>query len=74
MLGNETVKEIAASHKKSTAQIILRWQIQAGYVVIPGSRNPAHIKENISIFDFELSDEDMRKIENLNQGRRFENW
>ena len=74
VLGNETVKEIAASHGKSTAQIILRWQIQAGYVVIPGSRNPEHIKENISIFDFELSDDEMKKIENLNQGRRFENW
>ena len=74
VLENKTVKEIAVSHRKSTAQVILRWQIQAGYVVIPGSKNHAHIKENISVFDFELSDDEMKAIGDLNQGRRFENW
>lgn len=74
VLENETIKEIADSHRKTTAQVILRWQIQAGYVVIPGSRNPEHIKENISIFDFELTDDEMKEIGKLNKGRRFENW
>ena len=71
---NETIIKIAKKYNKSSAQIILRWQLQAGYIAIPGSKNPDHIKENISIFDFELSDEDMKKIYNINENRRYENW
>ena len=71
---NEVIKELAEKYNKTSAQIILRWQLQAGYIAIPGSRNPDHIKENISIFDFELSDEDMKKIYNINENRRYENW
>ena len=70
---NEVIKELAEKYNKTSAQIILRWQLQAGYIAIPGSRNPDHIKENISIFDFELSDEDMKKIYNINENRRYEN-
>ncbi|MBQ7068649.1 MAG: aldo/keto reductase, partial [Synergistaceae bacterium] len=66
--------KIAKSHGKTSAQIILRWQIQAGYVVIPGSQNPSHIAENFDIFDFELTQNEMKEISNLNQNRRFENW
>ena len=47
---------------------------QVWYIAIPGSKNPDHIKDNISIFDFELSDEDMKKIYNINENRRYENW
>ena len=71
---NETIVKIAKKYNKTSAQIILRWQLQAGYIAIPGSKNPNHIKENISIFDFELSDEDMKQIYNINENRRYENW
>ena len=71
---NETIVKIAKKYNKTSAQIILRWQLQAGYIAIPGSKNPDHIKENISIFDFELSDEDMKHIYNINENRRYENW
>lgn len=71
---NENVVKIAKKYNKTSAQIILRWQLQAGYIAIPGSKNPDHIKENISIFDFELSDEDMKQIYNINENRRYENW
>ena len=71
---NETIIKIAKKYNKTSAQIILRWQLQAGYIAIPGSKNPNHIKENISIFDFELSDEDMKQIYNINENRRYENW
>ena len=73
-MGNKVVKKIAASHGKSAAQVILRWQIQVGYVVIPGSKDPEHIKENIDVFDFELNETEMKEMSGLNQGRRFENW
>ena len=71
---NPTIKKIAAAHAKTSPQIILRWQIQAGYIVIPGSGNLKHIEENFNIFDFELSADEMKEIFSLNQNRRFENW
>ena len=71
---NKTIVELAKKYHKTAAQIILRWQLQAGYIVIPGSKNPDHIKENISIFDFELSKDDMRDIYNINKNIRYENW
>lgn len=71
---NKTIVELAKKYHKTAAQIILRWQLQAGYIVIPGSKNPDHIKENISIFDFELSEDDMRDIYNINKNIRYENW
>ena len=74
VLSDRTIREIAAKHDKSPAQIILRWQIQAGYVTIPGSTNPKHIIENISVFDFELSRSEMEQINGLNKGKRFEIW
>ena len=71
---NETIKKIADRHGKTPAQTVLRWQIQAGYVVIPGSKNPEHIAENIDVFDFSLTDDEMNEIKGLDRGRRFENW
>ena len=59
---------------EGSAQIILRWQLQAGFIAIPGSSNPDHIAENYDIFDFELSDEDMQQIYDLDEQRRYENW
>ena len=71
---NKVIKEIAEKNGKTSAQIILRWQLQAGYIVIPGSSNPDHIAENYDIFDFELSKEDMKNIANINKNQRYENW
>lgn len=70
LLENKTIKEIAATHHKSPAQIILRWDLQNGVAVIPGSSNLAHIKENIDIFDFSLSEEEMKSIEKLNRNEK----
>ncbi len=70
LLNDPVLKEIADVHRKSIAQVILRWELQRGIVVIPGSSNPAHIKENISIFDFKLSDEEMNRIAALNRNEK----
>ena len=71
---NETITAIAKSHGKTSAQIILRWHLQAGYIAIPGSSNPDHIAENYRIFDFELTDDEMRQIAAVNKNQRYENW
>ena len=54
--------ELAKKYGKTNAQVILRWHIQAGNIVIPGSKNPAHIKDNFDLFDFSLTEEEMAKI------------
>jgi diketogulonate reductase-like aldo/keto reductase len=72
-LSDPVIKTIADAHGKSIAQIILRWHIQEGFSVIPGATNPAHIKENINIFDFALSDEEMTTMRSLNKDKRFFN-
>ena len=71
---NDIILKLANKYKKTSAQIILRWHLQAGYIVIPGSKNSEHIKENYSIFDFELSLEDMEEIYKINKNQRYENW
>ena len=71
---NEIIRSLANKYNKTSAQIILRWHIQAEFIVIPGSKNPVHIKENYNIFDFELSQEDIEKIYNINKNKRYENW
>lgn len=73
LLKDSTILKIAEIHGKSTAQIILRWHIQEGFSVIPGATNPDYIKENIEIFDFELSDKEMASIRSLNKEKRFFN-
>lgn len=65
------VKQLATKHGKKPAQIIMRWHIQQGNIVIPGSKTPSHIAENIDIFDFELSDEDMAALSTLDHGKPF---
>ena len=74
LFAETVIAGIAEAHKKSPAQVIIRWHIQAGYIVIPGSKNPEHIRENIDVFDFELTDDEMKALQNLNKNRRFENW
>ena len=71
---NEVIVNLANKYNKTSAQIILRWNLQAGYIVIPGSKNPEHIKENYNIFDFELSEEDMNQIYQINKNQRYEHW
>lgn len=71
---NETVTAIAKSHGKTSAQIILRWHLQAGYIAIPGSSNPDHIAENYNIFDFELTGDEMQQMAAVNKNQRYENW
>jgi len=64
---------LAEKYGKSAAQVILRWHVQVGNQVIPGSTNPEHIKENLDIFDFCLTDEEMTEIAKLNKNTRFYN-
>lgn len=70
LLGDETITEIAQAHGVSSAQVILRWNLQKGVVVIPGSGNPDHIKENTELFHFELTDEEMERINALDRGEK----
>lgn len=63
--------KLGEKYKKSSAQIILRWHIQEGNIVIPGSKNPAHIRDNFSIFDFTITEEEMAEIAALNQNKRY---
>ena len=72
--GNETIMAIAEAHGKTPAQVILRWQVQAGFIAIPGSSNPEHIAENFDIFDFALTDDEMQSIYDLDRHERYENW
>ena len=71
---DETIASIAAAHGKSSAQIILRWHLQAGNIAIPGSSNEAHIAENYDIFDFALSDEEMAELTALDRDERFADY
>lgn len=73
LLKDPTIMKIAEAHGKTPAQVILRWHIQEGFSVIPGASNPDYIKENIQIFDFTLSGEDMAAIRSLNKEKRFFN-
>ena len=63
--------KLAGKYGKTNAQIILRWHIQEGIIVFPKSSNPVHIKENIDIFDFELTEEEMNEIRQLDKGFRY---
>ena len=63
--------ELAKKYGKTNAQVILRWHIQAGNIVIPGSKNPAHIKDNFDLFDFSLTEEEMAKIAALDKNTRY---
>lgn len=71
LLNDETIVEFGEKHQKSTAQIILRWHIQAGNIVIPGSKNPEHIKANFDLFDFALTEDEMKKISELDKNVRY---
>lgn len=71
LIGEEVFKRLAEKYNKTNAQIILRWHIQKGHIVIPGSTNPEHIRQNADIFDFALTDEEMKEIDALNCHKRY---
>ncbi len=64
------ISEIARVHGKSPAQVILRWNLQKGVAVIPGSSDPDHIQENTELYDFELTEEEMRRINALDRNEK----
>lgn len=71
LLQDQVFTALAEKYGKSNAQIILRWHIQDGNIVIPGSKNPDHIKANFDLFDFELSEEEMKQIAAMDQKKRY---
>ena len=70
LLSDGTITKIAEAHGVSAAQVILRWHLQRGVVAIPGSSNPEHILENISLFDFELTETEMNEIATLDRNEK----
>ena len=62
--------KIAHAHNRSLVQVVLRWHLQRGICPLPGSSNSEHIRENINVFDFALSDAEMKEIENLNRNEK----
>src|SRR5205807_1868189 len=70
VLSDPVVERIAAAHDRTPAQVILRWHIQLGNVVIPKSVTPSRIEENFKVFDFSLSAEEIQAIDGLDAGQR----
>ena len=71
LFADPVINEIAGRYRKTPAEIILRWHVQEGFSTIPGSRNENHIRQNITVLDFELSEDDMNKIRALDGEKRF---
>lgn len=70
VLKDDAVQKIADAHDKTPAQVVLRWHLQNGTVVIPKSVTPSRIEENFHVFNFELTAEEMSEITQLNRDRR----
>ena len=73
LINEDVITELANKYHKTNAQIILKWHIKMGFIVIPESKNIDHIRDNFDIFDFDLKEEDMKKIASLNKGIRYYN-
>ncbi len=73
LLSEPVFVKLAEKHGKTPAQIVLRWHIQQGNIVFPKTTNPEHMEQNIDIFDFELTDDEMARIDALDSGKRFFN-
>jgi 2,5-diketo-D-gluconate reductase A len=71
LLDNPTITSIAQAHSKTPAQVLIRWSIQLGNVVIPRSATPERIKSNLDVFDFELTADEMATLNGLDDGTRF---
>jgi len=74
LFNDETIREIAEAHGKSSAQVIIRWHLQAGNICIPGSSNEQHIIEDHDVWDFELSNEEMNAMRDLDKDERFADY
>jgi diketogulonate reductase-like aldo/keto reductase len=70
LLNNAELKTIAKKYGKTVAQVILRWHLQEGFVVIPKSVTPSRIEENFNVFDFELTEDEMNVVRSLDTGKR----
>ncbi|MFI6024618.1 aldo/keto reductase [Amycolatopsis magusensis] len=70
LLADPVVRELAEKHGRTPAQVVLRWHVQLGNVVIPKSVTPSRIRENAALFDFELADEDVAALASLDRGER----
>ena len=70
-MNEDIFKKLAEKYNKKPAQIILRWHTQMGFIVIPGTKNVEHVKENFNIFDFKLTDNDMKEIAKINKNERY---
>lgn len=73
LINESLFTELAKKYNKTNVQIILRWHIQEGNIVFPKSSNPSHLKENIEIFDFDLTDEEINAIRSLDRNKRYYN-
>jgi len=71
LLDNPTIVSIAETHGKTPAQVLIRWSIQLGNIVIPRSSSPERVKSNLAVFDFELTDDEMATLNGLDDGTRF---
>ena len=71
LLDNPTIVSIAEAHGKTPAQVLIRWSIQLGNIVIPRSSSPERVKSNLAVFDFELTDDEMATLDGLDDGTRF---
>ncbi len=69
LLSDPVVAEAANNHHKTPAQIVLRWHLECGYLAIPGTKSPTHVRENIDIFDFSLTDSEREALSNLPRGK-----
>ena len=70
VLDDPTITQIADAHGKTPAQVVIRWHLELGNIVFPRSVTPARIKENLDVFDFHLTDDEMEQIEELDAGER----
>ena len=74
LINNELFKKLAKKYKKTNVQIILRWHIQKGFIIFPRTKKENHLKENINIFDFELSNDEMKLIDSLDKNEIYVRW
>ena len=73
LINEDIFTKLAKKYNKTNAQIILRWHTQMGFIVIPGTKNEEHIKQNFDVYDFKLTDEEMEQIAKLNKNVRYYN-
>ena len=74
LINNELFSKLAKKYNKTNVQIILRWHIQKGFIIFPRTKKENHLKENINIFDFELSNDEMKLIDSLDKNEIYIRW